>query len=238
MKAFCLAAVPFLLLGVSASTFAQGPSQIELKVEPSNRTLSINADDEVSVDPEVAILHIGFETSITDAKSAYAEGSRTSNAIIAALKQAGIPDTAIHSEYQQIEPALPAKQHKFKLIQSWTVKTPPERVAEILDVAVTAGATDSGNIEWTVKDEKALETEALKKAAARARSQAAELAQAMGVRLGALIYTTNQVSGGIRPIAYARAMKMSAGVVADQPLSIEPHKVTRSATVYAVYSIE
>jgi hypothetical protein len=31
---------------------------------------------------------------------------------------------------------------------------------------------------------------------------------------------------------------MAADKAAPQPLSIEPHKVSRSATVYAVYSIE
>lgn len=235
MRAFLLSAS---LLSLAASTcWAQNSTQPQLKVDSTNRTLTISAQDEVSVDPEIAIIRIGFETSITDAKSAYAEGSRTSNAIIGALKQAGIPETAIHSEYQQIEPVTP-KQHKFKLVQSWTVKTPVERVAEILDVAVTAGATDSGNIEWNVKDEKALETEALKKAAARAKSQAAELAQAMGVRLGPLVYVTNEIGGGIRPVVFNRVMSMSAGNAPQAPLAIEPHKVSRSASVYAVYAIE
>jgi uncharacterized protein YggE len=74
-----------------------------MKVEPSNRTLTVSAEEHVTVDPEIAILHIGFETQPEDAKSAYADGSRISNAIIGAIKQAGIAETSIRSESQHLD---------------------------------------------------------------------------------------------------------------------------------------
>ena len=137
-----------LLAGCVAAR-AQQTSQVQLRIEPTNRTLTVSAQDQVTVDPDVAILHIGFQTQPTDAKSAYAAGSETSNAIVMALKQAGIPETAIRSEWQRLD-SVYGKPHKFTLAQQWTVKVKPERAAEILDVAVTAGATDSGQIDWTV----------------------------------------------------------------------------------------
>ena len=227
-----LAALAMLSAAMIAS--AQQPGQPELRIEPANRTLTVSAEGEVSVEPEVAILHIGFETQPGDAQSVYADGTRTSNAIIAALKQAGIPESAIRSETQHLDRDY-QKPHKFKLVQQWTVKATPERAAEVLDAAITAGATSSGDIEWTVKDERALEEQALDRAAARARENAAVLAKGMGVRLGSLIYVSNQLSA-IRPIRPMAALAREAA--APQPLSIEPNKVSRSATVYAVYSIE
>ena len=224
-----------LLVLLSALTAAaQQPGQPQLHIEPNNRTLSVTADEEVSVEPEIAVLRIGFETQLGDAQSVYADGSRTSNAIIAALKQAGIPESAIRSETQHLDRDY-QKPHKFKLVQRWTVKAPPEKAAEILDAAITAGATSSGDIEWTVKDERALEEQALDRAGGRARQNAEVLAKTMGVRLGSLIYVSNQLAV-IRPV---RAMGVLAKeAAAPQPLSIEPNKVSRSATVYAVYSIE
>ena len=71
---------------------AQQTSQVQLKIEPANRTLTVTADEQVTVDPDVAILHIGFQTQPSDAKSAYAAGAQTSNDIVDALKQAGIPE--------------------------------------------------------------------------------------------------------------------------------------------------
>jgi uncharacterized protein len=230
--------VAFLLVAGS-SCFAQLANQVQLKIDPSNRTLTVSADERVTAEPDLAIVHIGFLTTPSDAKQAYSNGSRASNQIISALKQAGISEASIRSESQTLESSDP-KAHKFQLQQSWVVEVPPARVAEILDIAVTAGATESGQVEWTVHDVKALEDQALEKAAARAQSDAVVLAKGMGVRLGRLIYTTNQLSSGAAPYSYgvANFSAQAADRRASAPLAIEPHKVSRSATVYAVYSIE
>jgi uncharacterized protein len=193
--------------------------------------------DSVSVEPDQAILHIGFVTQPQDAKSAYAEGTRASNAIIAALKQTGVAESAIRSESQYLDRDWTTKLRKYTLHQDWTVKVQPERAAEILDTAINAGATSSGQIEWTVKDEKALEAEALDKAAARARANADVLAKGMGVRLGSLVYVSNQMSAPSFPRPMPM-MAMKAANATPEPLAIEPHQVSREATVYAVFAIE
>jgi Uncharacterized conserved protein len=228
-------AVVVLLAGTGALV-AQQPGQPELKIDSANRTLTVNAENTVTVEPEIAILHVGFETLPTDAKAAYTAGATTSNAIIAALKQAGVPESAIRSEWQHLN-SVYDKPHKFTLQQQWTVRVKPERAAEVLDIAVTAGANNSGQIDWDVENQQTLQDKALEGAAARACAQAAVLARGMGVKLGALVYVSNQVSSPVMPI---RAFAMKAGAVADaaQPLAIEPHKVSSSATVYAVFTIE
>ncbi|HUX44756.1 MAG TPA: SIMPL domain-containing protein [Terracidiphilus sp.] len=226
-------------LAVSLAAVAQQPGQPQYKIDSANRTLSVSATGTVSVEPDLAILHIGFQTQPASAKEAYAEGARTSNTILDAVKQAGIPASAIRSESQYLQPDYAPKSHKFRLAQQWTVRTTPDRAAEILDVAITAGANSSGQIEWTVKDEQALETQALDKAAERARQNAATLAKGMGVRLGALLYVSNQISspGFPRPMMFNR-LALAGQAEAAPSLAVEPNKVTREATVYAVFSIE
>lgn len=225
------------VLFLSPLTMAAQASQVELKVDPSNRTLTVSAEGDVSAEADIAVLHVGFETGLQDAKSAYAEGTRTSNAIIDALKGAGVEESAIRSESQHLERDYKTP-HKFKLVQQWTVRAPAARAAEILDVAITAGATSSGDIEWTVKDEKALEDQALEQAAGRARAQAAVLARGMGVKLGSLIYVNNQMAVMRVPIMQRGVMGFAKAADQAQPLSIEPQKVTRTATVYAVFAME
>ncbi len=229
-----------LLLAASLPALAQQAAQPQFTISPANRTLSVTATGSVSVEPEVAVLHIGFETQPTDAKSAYADGAQTSNAILAAVRQAGVAESDIHSESQYLsrDYTIP-KSHKFKLTQQWTVKTTPARVAEVLDAAVTAGANSSGAIDWTVRDETALSTQALDQATARARDNAAVLAKGMGVRLGVLLFTSNQLSAPNFPRPMMRALAMAGPPeVAPPPLAIEPQKVTREASVYAIYAIE
>jgi hypothetical protein len=230
-----------------AAAAAQQATQVQLKIEPANRTLTVSAEERVTVDPDLAVLHIGFETKPSDAKGAYAAGANISNEIVGALKQAGIPETSIRSESQHLDRVY-SGAHKFKLVQQWTIKTPPERVAEILDVAVSAGASDSGEVEWTAKDEKALEDQALEKAVARAKGNAEVMAKGMGVHLGALVYVTNQISVTrelpLNGENFIGLTQLSPGVSAEAydrkapPLAIEPRKVSRVATVYAVFAIE
>jgi hypothetical protein len=223
--------------GVSA---AQQPSDLKLNIDSTNRTIAVSAEGRVTVDPDIAILHVGFETKPEDSKTAYSDGANTSNAVIAAIKGSGIPETSIRSEYQRLEP-FDVKNHRFKLAQEWTVKVPPARAGEILDLAVSAGATNSGDIEWTVEDVHALEDQALKQAAERARSDAAVMANATGAHLGLLLFATNQIAmvrtsfgvNGNNSVQF----ETRAGALAA-PLAIEPRKVAREATVYLVFSIE
>lgn len=222
-------------LAAPISMHAQQPGQPTLTIGSSNRTLSVSATATVSVEPDLAIVHIGFQTQPESSKDAYAEGARTSNAILDAVKQAGIPAADIRSESQYLQPDDAPKSHKFRLSQQWTVRTAPARAAEILDIAITAGANDSGQIEWTVKDEHALATQALDKAAQRTREDAATLAHGMGVALGPLVYVSNQISAiGLPRIELAGRLFAADKARAAPPLAVEPGE----ATVYAVFAIE
>ena len=233
LSRIAIAAVALLAAG---PCFAQMAVQPQINIAQSNRTLSVSAEGRVTAEPEIAILHVGFETKPQDAKSAYADGAATSNAIIAALKQAGIAEGAIRSESQYLQRDY-TTAHKFKLVQSWTVKAPAARAAEILDIAVTAGANSTGEIEWTVNDPKALDTQALEQASKAAQEEAASLAKGMNVRLGALVYVSKSQAPQVMPVM-ARAYAMAKTVNNVQPLAIEPQQVIRTATVYAVYAIE
>ena len=211
------------LLAFSLPALAQVPSQPQIKLDATTRVITVSAEETVSVEPDLAIIHIGFESKVADAKAAYADGSRISNTIVAALKQAGLSDSAIRSESQRLEPVDP-KNHKFKLVQTWTVRTAPEHAAEILDTAITAGATDSGDIDWTVQDIRALEDEALDKATTRVRSDAAVMAKAGGAKLGWPLYISNQVAAAQKVDRYNGnaqfAMKMEMKAAAP-PIAIE-----------------
>jgi hypothetical protein len=204
----------------------------------NQRTLTVSATETVDAEPDLAVLYIGFDTPAEDVKSAHADGARKSNAIVEAVKQAGIAQSDIRSQSQYLYRVW-SEEHKFKLQQQWTVKVPPERAAEILDLAISAGANNSGQIEWTVRDEKGLEKQALDRAAARAKENAAVLANGMGAHLGTLMSASNQFSAArySMPMMQAGGGLGSAGA-ASLRLSIEPHKVSREATVSAVFAIE
>jgi uncharacterized protein YggE len=234
-------------LAVFAAALAATASAQTIQVNKENRTIAVTSTDKVTVLADTANVHIGFIAYGPDSDSAYANGSRTSNAIIKALTAAGIPKGTIESENQnlapvqnyQLEKLTPAEkaQRQFVVNQSWTVRTPADNAAKVLDIAVKAGANQSGQIEWSFKDEHAPEAEAAAKALKGARTQAEQMAGSLNAKLGVLLYASNEVPGPIRPLMRS----MTAAPMAMEkvePLAINPRQIEKSATVYAVFAIE
>jgi hypothetical protein len=235
------------VLVLSAIAITSTASAQTIQVNRENRTIAITATDKVTVLADTATVHIGFVAYGPDSASAYANGSRVSNAIIKALTSAGIPNDTIQSETQSLAPVqnfqvdrlTPAEQaqRQFMVNQSWTVRIPADNAAKVLDIAVKAGANQSGQIEWSFRDEHGPEAEAAAKALKSARAQADQMAASLNVKIGALLFASNQVQPeGPRPLM--RAMGAAAMQDNVQPLAINPRQIEKSATVYAVFGIE
>jgi uncharacterized protein YggE len=108
----------------------------------------------------------------------------------------------------------------------------------VLHVAVTNGANNGGNIDWRMADDSVLDAQAAEKALTHAQQIAQRMAGGLHVKLGPLVYASNQVPE--RPMPMMRALSMAKGSMPKSvtPLAIAPDKVTRSATVYAVFAVE
>jgi uncharacterized protein YggE len=220
-----------------------------IQVNKDNRTIAITATDKVIATADTATVHIGFIAYGPDSDAVYATGSRLSNAIIKSLTSAGIPSDAIESENQNVSPVqdyqvdklTPAEkaQRKFQVTQSWTVRANASDAAKILDLAVKSGANQSGQIDWSLKDENAPQAEAAAKALQRARTVAGEMAKGMNVKLGALIYASNETQAEpVRPLMKNMVVNGAMAAMTVAPLAINPRQIEKSATVYAVFAIE
>jgi uncharacterized protein len=230
-----------------AAAVATAPAKAQtIQINKDNRTIAITATDKVIVMADTATVHIGFIAYGPDSDAAYAAGSRLSNAIFKAITSAGIPSDAIESENQNVSPvqdyqndkltSAEKAQRKFQVVQSWTVRTPADDPAKVLDLAVKAGANQSGQIDWSLKDENTPQAEAAGKALQRARTVASEMAKGLTVKLGALLYANNETQAQ-PPVPIMRAMAASP-VMKAEPLAINPRRIEKSATVYAVFAIE
>lgn len=242
MIRFRFAALSVLIAGIALSSAGQ-----TIQVNKENRTIAITSTDKVTAIADQATLHVGFIAYGPDSNTAYANGSRLSNAIVKALMDAGIPKDSIQSENQQIAPVqnyqldkltdAQKAQRQFQVTQSWTIKMEAADAAKALDLAVKAGANQSGQIEWGFKDENAPETQAAAKALQRAHAQAQQMATSLNARLGSLLYASNEVQpSGPRPMF--RSMAAAPAMEKVQPLAINPREVEKTATVYAVFAIE
>ncbi len=247
LSELALACSTLLIAAAVPSIHAQ-----QIAVNKDNRTIAVTTSSDATAEADTAIVHVGFLAYGPDQQAAYANGSKISNAIVQALTGGGVSADAIESESQSIAPVqqygnqdwTPEEkvERKFQVQQSWMVKTSAKNASHILDLAVKAGANQSGQIDWTVADEDGLQAKAAELALARARQIAQQMAHGLNAGLGQLIYASNEAPA--RPILpmMGRAMPMSAMAKGEageiEPLSINARKVTRSATVYAVFAIQ
>lgn len=219
----------------------------KIEVGPNNRTIAVTVSGKATAQATIATVHIGFADYAPDSASAYAEGSKTSNAIIDALRQAGVTDKAIQSQGQNLRQnfefdnnasELQRAQKRYVLTQSWTVKTTATDAAKILHIAVEAGANQSGQIDWDVADRAALEAQAAAQALRHAQALASEMAKGLGVQLGPLLYASNQApETPVRPMPMMVRME-AAKAAPVKPLAILPQQIVENTTVYAVFSIQ
>jgi uncharacterized protein YggE len=220
-----------------------------IQVDKNNRTIAVTASDKALADADLAVVHIGFQVFGPDEASTYATGSTASNAIVSALKKAGVADKAIESENQNLMPnnyhdpkesEMDRAKKQFVLNQSWTVKTKPDDAAKVLHVAVEAGANQSGQIDWQYQDMNGLQAKAAANALAKAQGIAQQMAQGLNVKLAGLIYASNQApESPVRPVPMMM-MKAMAGQASPSvsPLAINARQIEEPSTVYAVFAIE
>ncbi|SDF32148.1 SIMPL domain-containing protein [Terriglobus roseus] len=242
MRTTMIAAVAATLF--AATSFAQVNQT--LSINKDNRSITVSATDSAFAMADQAVVNIGYQAYGEDEQSAYAEGSRRSNAISDALAAAHVPADTIESQDQNLQPLneyelknLPAslKNMKFRITQSWTVRTTPNDAAHVLDIAVKAGANQSGSIGWEMKDPSALEAAASAKALAHAQAIAARMAEGLHIKVGSLLYASNQPQEIVRPVPMM-AMAARAKTADTKQLSISARRVERSSTVFAIFSIE
>jgi uncharacterized protein len=223
----------------------------EIQISKDNKTISITATDDASAMADTAVVSIGFNSFGKDQDATYASATETSNAIVSAITASGLSKDAIQSEEQNLSPLNPEdfqnKSHyaegmRFQFSQRWEVTVPADQAAQLLELAITHGANNSGNIQWQLKSDDALQLEAAQKALHHARDIAEHMAQGLGTKIGTLLYASNQTpvdneSGRLRTYGMAVAPSPLAQR-SLKPLAISPNRITRSATVYAVFAIE
>jgi uncharacterized protein YggE len=234
-----------------AATLVVAASAQQIQINKENKTIAITTSDQAEALADTAVLTVGFHIFGKDQDGTYAGASQISNTIMAALTAAGVAKEAIESAEQALSPleqnndadkARYAQGIRFEFAQSWHVTVPAPAAANVLHVAITAGANDSGNIDWQLKQDDALEAEAAKKALEHARQIATQMAAGLGVKLGTLVYASNQTPArtlfGLTLNTDTATVTVTASKPNLKPLAISPEKIQKTATVYAVFAIE
>ena len=236
MKRFCIGLLLFLL--------AAGAYAAEDK---PTRTLSVTGTAEVNVAPDICYLSFGVQTrDPKSATAAYKANAGQMDAVIAAVKTAGIPAKDIQTANLNLAPQYRYEEKPsrrlfdgYLVTHSLNVKVRDlAKVSSVLDAAVSAGATEVGSVSFTVENPKKYTADARVEALKAARAKAEKIAEVAGVKLGRpLSISENEPGGWGRYYAQAN-VALDRAESASMEMPLEPGEMKLTHTVNITYEIE
>lgn len=166
--------------------------------EPKNQPLPPNiivvaGSGSVSTTPDKATVSLGANTEADNAEDALKENAVRIDAVLKALKDAGVEDKDIQTQNMRVDKhyedrGTPRETITYKATQELSVVIHDvTKVGAIIDSAVQAGANDVGGIEFGLSDTATAKNAALKAAVANAKAKAGALASAAGATVGPVV---------------------------------------------------
>jgi uncharacterized protein len=233
--------------------FASNAYAQDVQVNRDNRTVAVTVSDGIEVDPELAVVQIGYHNFGPTRDAAYKQNGDASQKIINALVSAGVKKEDIETNAVTLDrvdsegkewTSEQRRERQYEAEQMWTVRVPPAQAQKVADQAVAAGANVLQNVDWIVKDLPALDARAGRSALAKARTLAEDMAHQFGAKVGPLLFVSNEETAGFGNFdRRARGMSNNVQTVnvteqAQPVLMLLPQKVRRDATVHAVFALE
>jgi uncharacterized protein YggE len=233
----------FAILALALVLSACGPTTLNQAAPENLRTLNVNGLGQVYLTPDIAYINIGVNTQSPSASESVATNKEQSNAVIEAIKAAGVDEKDIHTTNFSIwsnpqydtNGLISGTNYVVDNTVNVTVRD-LDSLGDLLDSAVNAGANNIYSIQFDVADKTAAVKEARASAVEDAKTQAQELAEAAGVSL-VEIQTINFYESS--PVAYFEGKGGGGGVATDAAaVPIQPGQLAISVNVNLTYSIK
>jgi uncharacterized protein YggE len=215
--------------------------------EPSPRIL-VTGQGSVDLAPDMAILSLTLTREAETARIALDANSSAMKDVLAAMKAEGIEARDLQTSGFSIQPryTYPAPRtsgdREAPKITGYTVRNSLDvrvrdigKIGAILDLSVSLGVNEGGNIMFTNDDPSEAITQARVKATKNAMDKAKTLAGAAGVKIGRVLEISEQPFNP-RPVPMARA-EMSLARSADA-VPVATGENTYRVNVNVSYAIE
>jgi uncharacterized protein YggE len=227
---------------MSAGLRAAEPAQA---TEP---TLAVTGQGEASAKPDLAVVRVGAAVQASAASDAQAKVNQVVQATLASLKGLGIDAQRISTSgvelsplYSTPEPRRPGDVPPPPQVTGYQASnvvrvevTDIQRVGEVIDAAVKAGANRIDGVSFELKDQGEARAKALRDAVADARIKANVMAEAMGLRLESVLEVNEE---GVQPFFPQARMRAAVGFAMESGTPIEPGQVRINASVTVRYRI-
>jgi uncharacterized protein YggE len=225
-----------LVLGTCAICVAPSSNAAAVEIVSPQAQIVVAGEGTVTVPPDLAQVRSGVSTRAPTVKEAADTNSRTMGVIIDKLVEAGIDRKDIQTSQFFIQPVYASSDsHGAQRLVGYNVSNQVtakirtlEKVSDILDRMIAAGANNVWNLEFLVSDPSKALDEARRSAIADARRKAELYASAAGVALGPVVSVTEQGTTAPGPIRSMRA-EVAADVV--PPIAVGENTLRVSVSV-------
>ena len=211
-----------VLFAIPRLSAAQAPAP-----QPTVPEITASATGEVKVAPDRATILFSVETRGATAADASSANAEKQQAVIAALRGAGLGADDVKTVAYTIEPEMQydettRRSRVVGYVARNTVSAEVrdlERMGRVIDAAVRAGSNGVSSLNfWTTRRE-ALRLEALQGAMSRACREAQTMATAAGGSLGPLLQASAADYDRPYPPPMPMMARMEAGSAADTPIT-------------------
>ncbi len=172
-------------------------------------TLDLTAEGETRITPDMASLNLGVETKADTAQAALAANAVVMQRVVAAVKRAGIPPRDLLTADVGLAPQYvyavnqPPRLTGYQASNQLTVSVEDlAKLGGVIDTAVDAGATNVGQISFTLANPVAAQNTARVAAMKALQDKAALYAQLAGYHIVRLVNLSEGggEAGGPRPV--------------------------------------
>ncbi len=220
-KSIMLVLSAVLVVGLLAGCMPASKESTTASSETINRSVNVNGTGTVNLSPDIAYITIGVHTEASDVSEALASNTQQAQTVSDALGQLGVEakdiQTTAFNVYPQQQYGQMGEMLDIKYVVDNSVYVTVRdlsKMGQILSTVVSSGANNISGIQFDVADRTTGLSEARKKAVEDAKTQAVELAESAGAKLGEIQFlSVNSYTSPISPISLKSDAAYSGGTV-------------------------
>ena len=178
--------------------------------------IAVNGEGTVKVAPDQAWVRVGTESRSKVSKEAQQRNAEIMTAVQQKLTALGIPKDAVRTVGIDLQPEFDY-QNGRQTLRGYVARNTIEvriddfaKVGDVLDAAVSSGATNVHDLRFDVKNRDAVEQQALQRAVEDGMAKANSIATAAKRGVDRILRIEENFVGGPQPVERAVMMRMAA----------------------------
>jgi uncharacterized protein YggE len=203
---------------------------------PKTPTVRAHGTATVTAKPDQVRIDVGVVTQAQTAQAAAAENAKQLSQALAELKKVAGAGAQIQTSSYSVNPNYRyPKDGGSPTITGYTATnivqvTSPDiaNASKIIDTATRTGANTIHGVQFTLKDEQTVRSQALGEAVRQARANAEAMASALGLKIASVLNIEDSASPPFQPV---REMMQARAAAADVSTPVEPGEIRVTANV-------